>query len=494
MTSLVSLQNISKTFSGVKALINVEFDVEPGEVLCLLGENGSGKSTLIKVLSGVHKPDGGQIILRGKAQDSWGPVDALAAGIEVIYQDFSLFPNLSVMENIAMASATKEGSWITKWGRMRKIAQTALDRIGAEIDLDVPAEELSVAQRQLVAIARALVGNPSLIVMDEPTSALTAREIARLLEIIGQVRDEGVAVIFVSHKLDEVQQVAERVVIMRNGEKVHDERGASFDRGEIVRRMVGSDLPDKKHSTADRAGKTVLEVKDLCRASYYRDLSFTLKAGEVLGVTGQLDSGRTALALSLYGMLPPDSGSISLEGQKVELSNIRDALASGIGMVPEDRQTEGLFLSRSVGDNLGAGSLSSLANALGFVQDSKVEEFGNSWIERLSIKTPSASAFVHTLSGGNQQRVVLGKALACAPRVVVLNGPTVGVDVGSKEEIHQIVETMASEGAGVIVVSDDADEIVRLCDRLLVMSGGRITKEIPGEALQASRLSELVQE
>ncbi|MDR6102229.1 simple sugar transport system ATP-binding protein [Agrobacterium larrymoorei] len=494
MAPFLSLQKISKTFSGVHALRDVDFDIEPGEVLCLLGENGSGKSTLIKTLSGMHKPDSGSILLRGEPQENWGPEQALSAGIEVIYQDFSLFPNLSVMENIGLAEAAGKRRWFASWGTMRRRAKAALARIGTDIPLDKPAEELSVAQRQLVAIARALVGNPSLIVMDEPTSALTLREIGRLLDIIEQLRADGVAVIFVSHKLDEVQRVAQRVIVMRNGEKVHDERAREFDRAALVHRMVGVDIPQDRRDTKTTEGPVVLEVSGLQRANYYRNISFSLREGEILGLTGQLDSGRTALALSLYGMLPPDAGRVVLDGKPVAVDSIRHALASGIGMVPEDRLTEGLFLSRSVGTNLAAGSLSSLSGAFGIIDEDRVDSFGRDWISRLSIKTPNADAMVHTLSGGNQQRVVLGKVLARKPRVVVLNGPTVGVDVGSKEEIHRIIEAMSAEGAGVIVVSDDTDEIIRLCDRLLVMSEGEIVETIAGAELDATRLSTLGKE
>lgn len=489
MAPFLSLQKINKTFSGVHALRDVDFDVEPGEVLCLVGENGSGKSTLIKVLSGVYKPDSGRIVLRDSAKESWGPADATAGGIDVIYQDFSLFPNLTVMENISTAQAVGERRWLVDWKKMRATATAALSRVGADISLDVRAEELSVAQRQLVAIARALVGNPSLIVMDEPTSALTGREIARMLEIIRQLRAAGVAVIFVTHKLEEVQDVAERIVVMRNGEKVYDDRSSQIDRAELVRVMVGRELRDRRRAPPDRVGEPALEVEGLGRAHYYRNISFSLRAGEILGITGQLDSGRTALALSLYGMLQPDEGSIKVDGRPVELATIRNALSFGIGMVPEDRLTEGLFLPCSVGANLSAGNLSSFAGWWGALDRDKIAQFEQQWVDRLGIKPSNPAAIAHTLSGGNQQRVVLGKVLARGPRVVILNGPTVGVDVGSKEEIHRIIEAMSAEGAGVIVVSDDADEILRLCDRLFVMRGGVIVKEIARDALSRAALA-----
>lgn len=494
MTAFLSLRAVTKTFAGIRALSDVDLDVAPGEVCCLLGENGSGKSSLIKTLSGVQAPDSGDILIDGRPQRHWRPIDAIAAGIEVIYQDFSLFPNLSVMENIALPRQVAAGRAVIAWKDMRRVAAASLARIGVDIDLDQRAEELSVAQRQLVAIARALTGDPKLIVMDEPTSALTSREIARLLDIICQLKRSGVAVIFVSHKLDEVLEVADRVAVLRNGVKVFDGPEGSFDRDGLVRHMVGHDLTARRRQRTSSDSNVVLALEGLSRAHYYRDISFELRAGEILGLTGQLDSGRTALALSLYGMLPPDTGAIRVDGRVVALDRIADALASGLAMVPEDRLTEGLFLARSVGANLSAGALATMTGALGLLDRRRVAAFEKDWIARLSIKTAGTAAPVRSLSGGNQQRVVLARVLSRQPKVVILNGPSVGVDIGSKEDIHAIIETMSAAGAGVLLVSDDTDELVRLSDRLLVMSRGGIAHEIAGADISRARLSEITLE
>jgi simple sugar transport system ATP-binding protein len=494
MTAFLSLSAVTKTFAGIRALSDVDLDVAAGEVCCLLGENGSGKSSLIKTLSGVHAPDSGEILIDGEPQRHWRPIDAIAAGIEVIYQDFSLFPNLTVMENIALPRQVAAGRTVVGWKEMERVAVAALARIGVDIDPGRRAEELSVAQRQLVAIARALTGDPRLIVMDEPTSALTSREIARLLDIIGQLKRSGVAVIFVSHKLDEVLEVADRVAVLRNGVKVYDGAEEAFDRDALVRHMVGHDLAARRRHRPEASGEVVLAVEGLGREHYYRDISFELRAGEILGLTGQLDSGRTALALSLYGMLPPEVGTVRVEGRAVALGAIADALSSGLAMVPEDRLTEGLFLPRSVGANLSAGALGGMAGAFGLLDRDRVAAFENDWIGRLSIKTAGADAPARSLSGGNQQRVVLARVLARKPKVVILNGPTVGVDVGSKEEIHAIIETMAAAGAGVLMVSDDTDELIRLSDRLMVMSGGGIAHEIAGADLSRASLSAITLE
>ncbi|HXZ17302.1 MAG TPA: sugar ABC transporter ATP-binding protein, partial [Roseiarcus sp.] len=412
--------------------------------------------------------------------------------IEVIYQDFSLFPNLTVLENIALPREVAFRRRVIGWKGMRATASAALKRIGVDVDLDRHVAELSVAQRQLVAIARALTGDPKLIIMDEPTSALTSREIARLLEIIRQLRGSGVAVIFVTHKLDEAIEVADRVVVLRNGVKTFDESQGPFERDVLVRHMVGHDLASRRRRRDTPQGEVVLSVSGLSRAQYYRNVSFELHAGETLGLTGQLDSGRTALALSLYGMLPPESGAIRIAGRSVSLDRVADALASEIAMSPEDRLTEGLFLPRSVGANLSSGALSALSDAFGFLDRARISTFENTWIDRLSIMTPGPEAPVHSLSGGNQQRVVLGRVLSRRPRIVVLNGPTVGVDIGSKEEIHAIIEDMSAAGAGVLLVSDDADELGRLCGRVLVMNRGEIAHEIAGSDVRGFRSSEIL--
>jgi simple sugar transport system ATP-binding protein len=491
MTPFLHLRKVTKAFSGVKALNEVDLEIAAGEVCCLLGENGSGKSSLIKILSGVYAPDDGAVAIDGQVARRWRPIDAIKAGIEVIYQDFSLFPNLTVMENICLLRQTAMKKRFVDWKDIRIAAKAALERINVDIDLDCLVEDLSVAQRQLVAIARALLGDPNLIVMDEPTSALTGKEIEQLLRIIEQLRQKGVAIIFVSHKLDEVLRVAEHVVVLRNGVKVFDGKSTALQRADLVRHMVGRHLSEDRGERKPRTGSAVLSVTALCRENYYRNIGFDVHEGEILGLTGQLDSGRTALALSLYGMLPPESGRIEIGGKPVALDQISVALENGIAMVPEDRLTEGLFLGLSVGTNLSAGVLSDLTNGWGLLDDRKMAGYEAGWISRLSIKTAGAHAPVSSLSGGNQQRVVLAKALARNPRVVVLNGPTVGVDVGSKDEIHQVIEKLSADGLGVILVSDDADELLRLCNRVLVMARGEIAHEVAGADLTRKRLEDI---
>ncbi len=480
MSDFLQLRRLNKAFDGVKALSDVELEIKAGEVCCLLGENGSGKSSLIKTLSGIYAPDSGDILVDGVVQRQWRPIDAIHAGIDVIYQDFSLFPNLSVKENLTFPRLVSSRRKLVNHREMRDVGTRALQQIGVEIDLDQTVEQLSVAQRQLVAIARALLRDPRLIVMDEPTSALTAREIENLLRIIEQLKQRGVSVLFVSHKLDEVVRVVDHVVVLRNGGKVYDERATRPRRADLVRHMVGRPLEESKVRTPRQHGDVVLEARGLSRRGYFRDVSFKLHAGEILGVTGRLDSGRTALALSLYGMLPPESGEFFVQGRAVALDKVSAALGNGIALVPEDRLTEGLFLPRSVGANITAGILDRLRSPWGLLNSGRRLSEQTEWRRRLSIKAASLEMPVSGLSGGNQQRVVLAKALARKPKVVVLNGPSVGVDVGSKDEIHTIIEGLSEEGLGVVLVSDDGEELLRLCDRVLVMSGGRIARVAAG--------------
>lgn len=490
MSGFLELRSVSKAFDGVQALSAVDLEIKAGEICCLLGENGSGKSSLIKTLSGIYAPDSGEIAVDGVMQRQWRPIDAIHAGIDVIYQDFSLFPNLTVGENLTFPQQVASRRTLVDWRAMREAAARVLRQIDVVLDLDLTVEQLSVAQRQLVAIARTLMRQPRLIVMDEPTSALTANEIENLLRIIGQLRQRGVSVLFVSHKLDEVVRVAEHVVVLRNGCKVFEQHASRARRIDLVRHMVGRDLPEGNTRRVGLRGDVLLEARGLGRRGYYRDLSFKLHAGEILGVTGQLDSGRTALALSLYGMLPPDAGELFVHGSAVRLNRVSTALANGIALVPEDRLTEGLFLPRSVGANISAAILPDLRTRWGLLDARRRVAEQVEWLRRLSIKAAGLEVPVSTLSGGNQQRVVLAKALARRPRIVVLNGPTVGVDVGSKDEIHGIIEDLGAEGLGVILVSDDGEELQRLCDRVLVMTRGRIAEIVSGDALAGSLQSD----
>ncbi|WMS41105.1 sugar ABC transporter ATP-binding protein [Acuticoccus sp. MNP-M23] len=475
---VVEMRGVSKAFVGVKALEGVDFEIAAGEIVCLAGENGSGKSTLIKSLAGAQDIDTGTIAYGGTVEPRPTPVKASRAGIQIIYQDFSLFGNLSVAENIAFNRRLALGRRFMNWGEARQIARDALKELGVDIPLGVAAETLPVAQKQLVAIARAIVNDAKLIVMDEPTTALTEKEVRQLLTIIRGLKARGIAILFVSHKLAEVFAVCERVMVLRNGQMVAKGPVAEFDLASLTYHMTGRRLADESTVSADTIRpQERLRVHRLSRGSAFTDISLTLHAGEVLGVVGLLGSGRTELAKALFGIAPALSGRIELDGREVVLRTIADAIGHGIGYVPEDRLTEGLFLSQSIGRNIAVGSVDRIASGP-FIDAATVNAEGDRWVKKLAIATPSAALPVQSLSGGNQQRVVLARWLATNPSILILNGPTVGVDVGSKADIHAAIGELARSGLGVIVISDDIPEVLTACHRILVMKAGRIVDEV----------------
>ncbi len=480
-TPLVALQGVTKRYAAITALDGVDLTIRAGEAVCLAGENGSGKSTLIKVLVGVEQHDEGQILFDGTPQEYITPTTAAAAGVKVIFQDFSLFPNLTVAENIAMTAERADGVRFVNFARMKERARAVMERVGVELDLSERVETLSVAHKQLVAIGRALASDARLIIMDEPTTALTEREVERLLDIIRRLKADGVAVLFVSHKLAEVLEVCETVVVLRNGEKVAEGPADTFDAASLTRAMTGRDVASGPPAPLDPDAAPLMVVDGLGKEGAFEDVSFTLHAGEVLGVAGLLGSGRTALAKALFGLVDPEEGQVTLDGQRLRTGDPIAAAEAGIGYVPEDRLTEGLFLTQSIARNIAVGRLD--AHAKGGVLDlAGLWGEATEWLRRLQVKAPDAEAPVRSLSGGNQQRVVLARWMARAPKVLVLNGPSVGVDVGSKAEIHDIIAELASRGLGVLVISDDLPELLATCHRILVMKAGRMTDDIQGGA------------
>ncbi|RKF06484.1 sugar ABC transporter ATP-binding protein [Oceaniradius stylonematis] len=486
--ALVDMRGVTKRYGGVTALDGVDFTVNAGEAVCLAGENGSGKSTLIKILSGVEQPTAGTISINGTKRTNLNPRVSAAAGVMVIFQDFSLFPNMSVAENIAFSTQLGENRRLFDRGHARRLAQSVLERIGVDIALDARVESLPVAHKQLVAICRALASEARLIIMDEPTTALTEREVRSLLAIIRRLKEEGVAVLFVSHKLAEVLEVCEKVFVLRNGKKVAEGPATEFDAASLTRHMTGRDVPEAPPSAVTEGSKTLLEVEHLSKDGAFDDVSFALKAGEVLGVSGLLGSGRTSLAKALFGLVAPDSGAIRLDGEAFALGDPIAAASAGIGYVPEDRLTEGLFLTQSIARNIAVGRLDAHERR-GFLDLGALMAEANDWLTRLKVKAPDPQAPVRSLSGGNQQRVALARWLSRAPRVLVLNGPSVGVDVGSKADIHDIIRDLARSGIGVIVISDDLPELLATCHRILVMKAGRVVDEIAGNSVTEDELA-----
>ena len=493
-TPVLAVRHVSKSFAGVRALVDIDLDIAPGEIHCLAGENGSGKSTLIKVISGVHTPEEGSVAIAGREYTHLTPSAAIDAGVRVIYQDFSVFPNLSVMENIALGSEVAAGRALVNRSRMREVAREAVAKIGFQVDLDELVGNLSVADKQLVAISRALMGDAKLIIMDEPTTALTKKEVCALFDIVADLQSRGIAIVFVSHKLEEVFEIAQRFTILRSGRKVVTCPKEDLDRASFARHMTGRDFDEAPYRTGYIDADPVLEVREATVAGAFENASLSVRPGEILGITGLLGSGRTELALSLFGILPLDSGTVSVAGKDVTLRGVRDAIKAGIAYVPEDRLTEGLFLSRSIGDNITILEMDAFTHYLGFIDKEAIRAEEKRWVERLGILTPDPDNAVNTLSGGNQQKVVLAKWLATNPSVLILNGPTVGVDIGSKFTIHSILRELAAQGMAIIIISDDIAEVLTNCSTIAIMRAGHLSEPISPDTLTEAELTRLLSE
>lgn len=475
---ILRAENISKSFAGVNALKNVSLSLREGEILCLVGENGSGKSTMIKILSGVYTPDEGAIYINEHQYKKLTPIESIKEGVQVIYQDFSLFPNLSVAENLAINEQVTSRKQVVNWKEIRQIAREGLERIGIQIPLDEIAGSLSTADRQLIAITKALMADAKIIIMDEPTTALTMHEIQALFKIIFDLKKRGIATLFVSHKLSEIKEIADRTIIFRNGEKVLDQEASSLDIKTMEFHMTGRELSriDFASKKVDAAETPLLSVRDLNLFNKFKDISFDLYKGEVLGITGLLGCGRAELALALFGEMPADSGRIILEGKEIAIRKIQDSVRHGFGYVPEDRVREGLFLERMISHNLAVTTIEKLLKPTRLIDNRAIDELVDGWIKKLGIKAASADLPIMSLSGGNQQRIVLAKWLASKPRILILNSPTVGVDVGSKADIHTLIRTLTGEGIGILLISDDIPELIRTCDRILLMRQGELAR------------------
>jgi simple sugar transport system ATP-binding protein len=487
---LLRVDGIVKRFGGVTALDDVSFSINKGESLTLVGENGSGKSTMIKIISGVYTPDEGDIFINGNLYKKMTPIDSIKEGIQVIYQDFSLFPNLTVAENIALNDLIISGAKTVNWKKVHDFAREGLEKINVNIPLNALVGELSTADRQLIAISKAILAEAKLIIMDEPTTALTRNEVKALFKVVKELNCKGIASIFVSHKLTEVREIGERTIILRNGKKIIDEDAKGLDVKTIEYQMTGRHIDTSSIEYSEpKQDDVLMKVENLNLSHGFFDVSFELHQNEVLGITGLLGSGRTELALSLFGQKPADSGTIILEGKEIKVKSIFDATSNGIGFVPEDRIKEGLFLPQSINNNIAAKVIDTLKNKLGLLNQKKKVSLSEEWIKRLNVKTPTGELPASSLSGGNQQRLVLAKWLAFNPKVLILNGPTVGVDVGSKADIHELIRKLASQGMGIILMSDDIPELMHTCNRILLMRRGRIVEEFQRESTNEEDLN-----
>ncbi|HHU88105.1 MAG: sugar ABC transporter ATP-binding protein [Sphaerochaetaceae bacterium] len=476
--SLLKAVNIYKSFVGVEALKNVTFEIKPGEIHCLAGENGSGKSTLIKIISGVYTPDAGYMEFEGKRFSKITPIDAIKNGIQVIYQDFSIFPNLTVMENLAFNSELADRRKLVNHKRMRQIAEEAIAKIDFKVDLDAIVGNLSVAEKQMIAISRALIFNTKLIIMDEPTTALTRREVSNLFKIILRLKEMGIAILFVSHKLNEVFEISENFTILRSGERVASGSTSDLDAKKFTYYMTGREFQVHRFEYEKVKEEPIFSVDKIGIEGSFSNISFDVHSGEIVGITGLLDSGRTELGLALFGIKPIEEGEIKMRGKRIKLTNPRRAIHNKIGYLPEDRLSEGLFLSQSIGDNIVISEIDNLSKAFGILDRKQRRDEIKQWVKNLAIATPNPANACQTLSGGNQQRVVLAKWLACDLDLLILNGPTVGVDIGSKHDIHSILQDLAKRGMGLIIISDDLPEVLENCSRILVLKNGQVVGDM----------------
>lgn len=482
----LKLTNVSKRFGGTIALDSVDWEVNADEVHCLVGENGSGKSTLIKIVSGVHEPDpGGSVFIDGVAHPRMTPHLSKSLGVQVIYQDLSLFPNMTVAENIGIDLLLGTGFARARHGAMRRRAQEVLDSLEHHLPLDRTVGSLPVAQRQIVAISRGLAANARLLFMDEPTASLTRSEVDRLFTLVGRLRKLGVTIVFVSHRMDEVAEIADRVSLLRDGVMSGTFDAANFTDHELSERLVGDKIIHQVTAKPIRDEKPLLDVSGATRDGEFSKVSFSIRRGEILGITGLLGSGRTELALSLFGMAPLDSGEVRLNGEPLQLKSNQDAIRAGIAYVSEDRLSLGLNLPQSISDNIAISVLDQMRGRFGLVPVARRRELAEQWVNRLDMKAADVSAAASTLSGGNQQRVVLAKWLATDPKVLILDSPTVGVDIRNKQGIYRLVRNLADQGVAILMISDEIPEIYFTTDRVLHMKRGCIEDEfIPGQSSQ----------
>ena len=480
--SILRTVHISKAFIGVQALDDVSVEIHKGEIHCLVGENGSGKSTFVKTASGVYTSDAGTIWLNGHSYTKLTPTQAMDEGVQVIYQDLSLFPHMTVAENIAINSLRQAGKKLVNWKEVYRIASEQTKRIGVSLDLNATIMETSMANRQLTAICRALAQDAKILFMDEPTTALTKQEVDNLLKVVVELKAAGLAIVFISHKLDEVFRVADQITIFRDGKKVGDFDPQELDQKKLAYHMTGRDVEYPRYKRTFTDDRPVLQVEGLTKKGNYQDISFEVRRGDILGVTGLLGSGRTELALSLFGLNPPDSGKIVFEGQPVSITSPYRAKKTGVALLPEDRATQGMFPDRSIRENISSAMVDDIVKC-GILDLDREKELATDSVARLKIRTPSIETLIGSLSGGNQQKGVIAKWVATDPKLFIMDTPTVGVDIGSKSEIYEMIQRFASEGMAVIMITDEMEELLANSNRVMVMADQRCVAILNEEEL-----------
>jgi rhamnose transport system ATP-binding protein len=490
---ILCMTNISKSFSGVHALRGVQFDLFPGEVHALLGENGAGKSTLVKVMTGVHQPDNGEIYLNGAQVHFSDARQSRQAGIAAIYQELSLFPDLDVAENIfAGRQPTKAGGRID-WRKLYQQADQLLASLGVQMNLRQKARSLSIAQQQMVEIARALSVNARILIMDEPTSSLTLNEVAELFRIVRHLRQEGTGIVFISHRLEELFELADRVTVLRDGAYVDTLPMTGVTRDDLIRLMVGRTITNMFPKQEVQAGEVMLKVENLTCSGLFQNISFELHKGEILGMAGLIGAGRTDVARAIFGVEPPDSGTIQLEGKKIRITSPQQAISLGLAYVPEDRQLHGLIPPMNITENISLPILPEYTRR-GWLRDKRERSATFNAARQMEVRANNIFQKARELSGGNQQKVVLAKWLSTQPRILILDEPTRGIDVGTKAVIHALMSKLASEGMAILMISSELPEVLGMSDRIIVMHEGRMTASFArAEASQEKIISAATQ-
>jgi rhamnose transport system ATP-binding protein len=478
---IIALEGASKSYGAVRAARGVSIALRSGEVRALAGENGAGKSTIVRMLAGVQRPDDGSVLVDGEAIDFGGPADARDKGVAVIYQEPTLFPDLSVAENVMMGRHPLGSLRRIDRGALHRQVKDLLDRLGVRLDPEQPVRGLSIADQQIVEIAKALSFDARVLIMDEPTAALSGHEVERLFGVVRTLRERGAAVLFISHRIDEIFTICDTVTVLRDGEVTHDGRTAGLTTDELVRRMVGRELSQLYPKQAAEIGDVVLRVDRLTREGVFIDVSFEVRRGEIVALAGLVGAGRSEVARAIFGIDTPDGGRVEVDGRRLKPGSPSAAMRAGIGLVPEDRRQQGLVMALSIERNVGLTRLQALRGRLGVIGAGSEAKLAADWATKLQLKYQRLSDPVGFLSGGNQQKVVLGKWLATDPKVLIIDEPTRGIDVGTKAEVHRLMSELAGRGLAVLMISSELPEVLGMADRVLVMHEGRLARELSRE-------------
>ncbi len=470
----IEMKGINKAFGSNQVLKDAGFVLEDGEVHALMGENGAGKSTLMKILTGVYTRDAGTVIVDGKEVVYKSPQEAEKAGIVFIYQELNVLFDLTVEENLFMGKEITKGFGICDKKAMRKKAQEAMDKMGVKIPINAVMSDLSVGQQQMVEICKALMVDAKVLIMDEPTAALTQSETEGLFKLIKSLRKKGVSIVYISHRMEEIFELCDRITILRDGTYVGTEKIKDINMDDIVRMMIGREIGERFPARDAKIGKEMLRVEGLTKGKTFKDVNFSVKAGEVLGVSGLMGAGRTEIMHAIFGNLPFESGKIFIEGKEVTIKNAREAINAGIGFITEDRKTEGLLLEKSISENIALANLGKISDK-SVVKKSKVDELVKKGIEEFHIKCFGPDHECNNLSGGNQQKVVFAKWVYTDPKILILDEPTRGVDIGAKKEIYSVINNLAAKGVAIILVSSELPEVLGMSDRIMVVHEGKIT-------------------